>query len=58
MSDQNIFFEYCCEIILFVINEQDKSTDIEQQPPFGDRKDSKTLPQKRGIQNQREHRII
>ena len=28
--------------------EQDKSSDIEQQPPFGDRKYSNTLPQKRG----------
>ena len=32
---------------------------IEQQPPFGDRKYSNTLPQKRGkIQNQREHHKI
>ena len=42
------------------LQEQDKSSDIEQQPPFGDRKDSKTLSQKKGkgIQNQREHHII
>ena len=32
------------------IEEQDKSSDIEQQPPFSDRKYSNTLPQKRGIQ--------
>ena len=29
--------------------EQDKSPDIEQQPSFGDRKYSKTLPQKTGV---------
>ena len=35
--------------------EQDKSSHIEQQPPFDDRKYSNTLPQKREkIQNQRE----
>ena len=28
--------------------EQDKSSDMEQQPPFGNRKYSNTLPQKRG----------
>ena len=39
--------------------EQDKSSDIEKQPPFGDRKYSKTLPQKReGNKKQREHHII
>ena len=38
--------------------EQDKSSDSEQQPPLGDRKCSNTLPQKRGIQNQREYHII
>ena len=27
---------------------QDKSSGIEQQPPFGDRKYSNTLPRKRG----------
>ena len=37
---------------------QDKSSDIEQQPPFNDRKYSNTLPQKRRKQNQREHHII
>ena len=30
------------------LKEQDKLSDIEQQPPFGDRKYSKTLPQERG----------
>ena len=36
--------------------EQDKSSDIEQQPPFGNCKYSNTLPQMRGggAQNQRE----
>ena len=39
-------------------HEQDKSSDIEQQPPFGDRKYSNALPQKRGgIHNQQEHHI-
>ena len=39
--------------------EQDKSSDIEQQLPFGDRKYSITQPQnKEGVQNQREHHII
>ena len=31
-----------------VLKEQDKSSDIEQQPPFGDRKYSKSLPQMMG----------
>ena len=30
------------------IQEQDKSSDIQQQSPFGDRKYCNTLPQKRG----------
>ena len=30
------------------LQEQDKSSDIEQHPPFGDCKYSSTLPQKRG----------
>ena len=30
------------------IQEQDKSSDIEQQPPFGDRKISNIQPQNRG----------
>ena len=39
--------------------EQDKSSDIEQQPPFGDRKISNIQPQNRaGVQNQQEHHII
>ena len=41
--------------------EQDKSSDIEQQPPFGDRKISNIQPQIRwggGLQNQQEHHII
>ena len=40
--------------------EQDKSYDIEQQPPFGDRKISNIQPKNRGggVQNQQEHHII
>ena len=30
------------------LQEQDKSSDFEQQSPFGDRKYSNTLPQKKG----------
>ena len=41
-----------------MLSKQDKSSDIEHQPPFGDRKYSNTLPEKRGIQNQRAHHII
>ena len=41
-----------------LLEEHDKSSDIEQQQPFGGRKYSNTLPQKRGIQNQRKHHII
>ena len=41
---------------------QDKSSDIEQQPPFGDRKKSNIQPQNRGggggLQHQQEHHII
>ena len=41
------------------LEEQDKSSDIEQQPPFGDRKISNIQPQNRaGVQNQQEHQII
>ena len=40
--------------------EQDKSSDIEQQPPFGDRQISNIQPQNRGggLQNQQEHHIV
>ena len=40
--------------------EQDKSSDIEQQPPLGDRKKSNIQTQNRGggLQNQQEHHII
>ena len=31
-----------------IVEEQDKSSDIEQQPPFGDRKISNIQPQNRG----------
>ena len=37
------------------IKEKDKSSCIEQQPPFGDRKYSKILPQKRGVKKERIH---
>ena len=43
------------------MQEQDKSSDIEQQPPFGDRKISNIQPQNRaggGVHNQQEHHII
>ena len=30
------------------MQEQDKSSDIEQQPPFGDRKNSNIQPQNKG----------
>ena len=33
---------------MFPLKEQDKSSDIEQQPPFGDRKISNIQPQNRG----------
>ena len=44
----------------FCMQEQDKSSDIEQQPPFGDRKISNIQPQNRGggLQYQQEHHII
>ena len=42
----------------YYIKEQDKSSDIEQQPPFGDRKISNIQSQNRGgVQNQQEHHI-
>ena len=46
--------------IVYIMQEQDNSSDIEQQPPFGDCKYSNTLPQKGGggVQNQRKHNII
>ena len=34
--------------ISFSIGEQAKSSDIEQQPPFGDCKQSNTIPKMRG----------
>ena len=45
---------------VMILGEQDKSSDIEQQPPFGDRKISNIQPQNRGggVQNQQEHHII
>ena len=35
------------EIPTYHVQEQDKSSDIEQQPPFGDRKISNIKPQKK-----------
>ena len=35
-------------LIIILLEEQDKSSDIEQQPPFGDRKISNIQPQNRG----------
>ena len=35
-------------MITMCLKEQDKSSDIEQQPPFGDRKISNIQPQNRG----------
>ena len=40
------FIEYWTVLNLF--EEKDKSSDIEQQPPFGDRKISNIQPQNRG----------
>ena len=55
ISFDNINYIHC----LFNLQEQDKSSDIEQQPPFGDRKISNIQPQNRaGVQNQQEHHII
>ena len=51
-------FETC---ICSNVEEQDKSSDIEQQSPFGDRKISSIHPQNRrggGVQNQQEPHII
>ena len=58
----SLFF-YIPKIINYIpelqlhVREQDKSSDIEQQPTFGDCKYNNSLPQKKGggIQNQREH---
>ena len=42
-----------------IYKEQDKSSDIEEQPPFGDRKLSNILPQMRvSVKNQRHYLII
>ena len=55
-SDQNI--------LRWILEEQDKLSDIEQQPPFGDRKISNIQPQNRGggyktpIEGQSEGMII
>ena len=36
------------QLPFYTLKEQDKSSDIEQQPPFGDRKISNIQPQNRG----------
>ena len=56
---QKIFVNYYNYTDIIIV-EQDKSSDIEQQPPFGDRKISNIQPQNRGrgFQNQQEHHII
>ena len=44
-----------------LVQEQDKSSDIEQQPPFGDRKISNIQPQNRGgggVHNQQEQLVL
>ena len=42
-----------------VLEEQDKSSDIEQQPPFGDPQIKQyAASNESGVQNQREHQII
>ena len=43
MIDNNVFspfirLKYTSQVLLFNELEQDKSSDIEQQPPFGDQK--------------------
>ena len=52
----NLTYRYIDDVL-----EQDKSSDIEQQPPFGDHKISNIQPQNRGggvLQNQQDHHII
>ena len=61
-------FAWWCSLVFSQVNpknkngwskqqkEQDKSSDIEQQPPFGDCKYRNTLSQKRGIQNSAEYK--
>ena len=43
--------QYLEEKKMVHFHEQDTSSDIEKQPPFGDRKYSKALPQKRKVQS-------
>ena len=40
-----------------ISQEQDKSSDIEQQPPFGDCKYSNTLPQKKAKPTETSHNL-
>ena len=55
----NLHYSHILLLSLTAVQEQDKSSDIEQQPPFGDRKISNIQPQNRGgLQNQQEHHII
>ena len=62
---QNFKLYTVCEHLCFKtvsmrkVHEQDKSSDIEQQPPSGDRKISNIQPQNRGgVQNNRNIIII
>ena len=60
-TERSCHKEHTCEIwMIHLFQEQDKSFDIEQQPPFGDRKISNIQPQNRGggLQNQQTHHII
>ena len=47
-SERNVTFLQCLIASKPSVQEQDKSSDIEQQPPFGDRKISNIQPQNRG----------
>ena len=42
------YYTFWGKNVIFEQKEQDKSSDIEQQPPFGDRKISNIQPQNRG----------
>ena len=45
--DLYIIYHKQSHTYLFSLQEQDKSSDIEQQPLFGDRKESNTQPKER-----------
>ena len=60
MHDKLFLFKHLLEMVIANhLIEQDKSSDVEQQSPFGDRKYKQyTASKRKGIQNQREHHII